>query len=97
MCIHCESSPEKIVEYGKIFGYPDCCIREFILDSSMINNLGIDRRNKTQIKVAVSTHGFVPCKEHARLIRKKKTTPEDLVRDRRNNEESSKLNKIADH
>jgi hypothetical protein len=97
MCIYCEADPEKMKEYGKIFGYPECCIKEFIHDTSIMKITGKDPRNKTQIKVGILTHGFVPCKEHARLIKRKKITPEDLVRDTRNHQESSRLNKIADH
>jgi hypothetical protein len=95
MCILCETNPVKVREYGIIFGYPECCIEEYIRDTDVLEKTGKDPRNKVQIKIAKEKHGFVPCKKHAKMIRKNLTTAENLVAETRNHEKSSELNKLA--
>jgi hypothetical protein len=95
MCILCNASQEQQKEYGVAFGYPDCCINEYINDSARMMRTKIDPRNRKQIKIAREKYGFVPCKYHAMLIHQGKTTAEELVANRRNAEQSSELNKLA--
>lgn len=96
MCILCEATADEMAEYGKIFGYPECCISEYVKDTIYMNKTGIDVRNEAQIKIARETHGFVPCKKHAKLIKKGKVSLEDLVGKNRDHEKSKKLNKMAE-
>lgn len=96
MCIFCNDDPDKIREYGKAFGYPDCCIEEFIKDINILHSTDVDVRNEDQKDIARNTYGFVPCKMHTEMIINKAVTPEDLVRDRRNAEKSAELNRIAE-
>ena len=95
MCILCEIGPEKVREHGRIFGYPECCIEEFIKDSEIMHSTGKDVRNKTQIRIAKEKYGFVPCKKHAKMIKKGLVTAEDLVAPTRDHNKSSELNKLA--
>jgi len=94
MCIFCDTNPDKVRKYGKIFGYPECCIEEFISDMEInrLSNDDSDVRNEEQIEIARSTWGFVPCKMHTQMIMEGKTTPEHLVRKTRNAKKAAKLN-----
>ena len=56
---------------GKFYGYPDCCIINFI------NKI----RTKEQIKASRYT-GFMPCVKHAKEILAKKIKLEDLIQNR---------------
>lgn len=94
MCILCEDTNDKIREYGKIFGYPDCCIEEFITDKEHFDKTGIDNRNHEQIAIANLTAGFVPCKKHAEEI--SNGLPVDKVIINRNVKESKRLNLLSD-
>lgn len=95
MCMFCEATNDQIKEYGEIFGYPDCCIQEFISDTNLMDETGVDVRNDMQITIAINTHGFVPCKMHAEMIEYGEITAEDLVSKRRNIKKSNKLNRMA--
>ena len=53
---------------GKFYGFPDCCISDFI------NKI----RTKEQIKASRSS-GFMPCVKHAEEILAKKIKLEDLI------------------
>jgi hypothetical protein len=96
MCIFCNATEEQQKEYGIAFGYPDCCINEFISDSARMTKTGIDPRNRKQIKIAREKYGFVPCKHHTMLISQGKCTAEELVTNRRNHQKSAELNKLAE-
>ena len=95
MCIFCDSTPSKVREYGRIFGYPECCIEEFISDQEILHTTGEDVRNEDQKDVARSTSGFVPCKMHTQMIVSGQTTPELLVAPTRDAKKVKKLNKKA--
>lgn len=95
MCKLCKATDDEIREMGRIFGYPDCCIEEFISDGKIMNKKKKDVRNGAQIAIARDTDGFVPCKMHAKMIFRGETTPEDLVVERRDIKKAKKLNKIA--
>ena len=92
MCTLCNATEEQQIEYGIAFGYPDCCINEYINDSARMKRTSVDPRNRKQIKIAREKYGFVPCKHHAMLIHQGKTTAEELVTNRRNAERSKELN-----
>ena len=56
---------------GKFYGYPDCCISDFI------NKIKTDKQKKA------SRHsGFIPCLKHAEEILAKKIKLEDLIQNR---------------
>jgi hypothetical protein len=95
MCIFCNATIKEIKEYGLIFGYPVCCIDEFIQDTVHMRKTGKDNRTATQKKIGLEKHGFVPCKKHAKMIKKGLITAEDLVEPNRNHEKSKELNIIA--
>ena len=95
MCIFCDSTPSKVREYGRIFGYPECCIDEFINDQDIRQKTGEDVRNEDQKDVARRTMGFVPCKMHTQMIVAGTITPEELVAPTRNAKKVKKLNKKA--
>lgn len=95
MCNLCNISAEEVRKRGIIFGYPDCCIEEFIRDTEWMEHSDIDVRNEAQISIAKQTAGFVPCKMHTEMILNGQTTPEDLVVKRRNIKKAKKLNRIA--
>jgi hypothetical protein len=62
---------------GKFYGYPDCCINQFI---NKITNY--EKHTKDQIKVS-KYKGFIPCKYHTKLILDGKMILEDLINDRK--------------
>lgn len=63
-----------IVRLGVHFGYPMCCIREF-LDN---------HEAEFAIRERASAYtGFIPCVAHARQIVRKEITLESLIQDRR--------------
>jgi hypothetical protein len=64
---------EHILYNGLYFGYPQCCIDNFIHTYQRIKS-----RTDAQEKVHLST-GFVPCHEHALLILDGRTTLEALI------------------
>ena len=96
MCIFCRATEEQIIEYGKAFGYPSCCIEEFVRDTDILHATGKDIRNEWQKEIARSTYGFVPCKKHAAMIAHGKITAEDIVSVTRDEKRANELNAIAD-
>ncbi len=95
MCRLCEATDDEVRDIGRIFGYPECCIEEFISDNETISIKNEDVRNEAQITIARDTGGFVPCKMHAKMIFLGEITPEELVVERRDIKKSKKLNKLA--
>jgi hypothetical protein len=79
MCVNCENTPEKKIKLGRLFGYPQCCIDEFIYDSEKMKDTNIDVRIPEQIKIAKITGGFVPCKKHALAISSGEVTLESII------------------
>lgn len=77
---------EENLPYGKKLGYPDCCIREFCLQSPYVLKLtnrtqsDIDRYHASLINDVFS--GFIPCKKHAKQILAGKITLASLIKDR---------------
>jgi hypothetical protein len=65
MCKLCDETPAKKRKIGKMFGYPECCIDEFISDTEEFKKTKIDNRTPEQKSIALYTGGFVPCKNHA--------------------------------
>ena len=96
MCIFCDADEHQTRDYGRAFGYPDCCIEEFIQDLKIMDESGVDVRNNDQIDIARRTMGFVPCKNHTEMIINGHTTPEDLVITKRNIEKSKELNRLVE-
>ena len=65
---------------GTYYGYPKCCTKEFYSDIKIGLNF-VNKRNRMKwIKVA--KNGFIPCKKHARLIKKKEIKIESLIKNR---------------
>ena len=66
---------------GTYYGYPDCCIQEFITNS---NTMATRQKTKQkEVKRRVSKHsGFMPCYYHSCKILKNELKLEDLIRNR---------------
>lgn len=57
--------------FGRVFGYPECCIESFKnLDHKKGKSLGADGWNKAWDKGPWVGTGFVPCKKHLREANK---------------------------
>jgi len=64
---------------GEYFGYPKCCIRQFMEVYNIPAN-----KTKYAICYTVSTNtGFIPCMEHAKQIMCKEIKLADLINDRK--------------
>jgi len=62
---------------GKFYGYPECCINQFIYN---IKN----KKKHTKDQIRVSKYkGFIPCEFHTKLILEGKMKLEDLINDRK--------------
>lgn len=73
------SNPEKDNEYwratGKFFGYPKCCIEEFLVNASQMIR-------PTGVRLEAAFEGFVPCEKHSREIIAGTITHMELIKDR---------------
>ncbi len=72
---------DPLLKHGLYFGYPSCCITDFIFNSQRFY------RNKRTIysKLAankVGQFGFMPCKEHCILILENKINIDSLIKNR---------------
>lgn len=65
--------------FGKQFGYPECCRRDFIY--RVIEAEQYVYASRIQKKVTNGT-GFIPCKRCSWLILSKQCTIDDLIVDR---------------
>jgi hypothetical protein len=65
---------------GIYYGYPKCCIKEFLSDVT-IGIMFVNKRNRRK-RTKVAKNGFVPCKKHARLINRKEIKIESLIKNR---------------
>ena len=63
---------EKWREYGKFFGYPQCCIDSFC----KTRHISYEQRQ------VHNNNGFVPCHKCALKILNKEITIEELIKDR---------------
>jgi hypothetical protein len=63
------------IEMGKHFGYPECCINQFI------ETYGAMEASEER-KIASSFTGFIPCDIHAKEILDGKTTLSNLITNR---------------
>jgi hypothetical protein len=64
----------KLVLFGKFFGYPECCTKYFLDTRS--------RHSREEIVNKNSKNGFVVCPDHARQIEEGKTKIKDLIQNR---------------
>ncbi len=79
VCItqHCQKrSDNAFNKKGRYFGYPPCCIDQFIINHT--NGIRVGSANEK----AANGHGFIPCDAHALQIIKKQIKLEDLIHDR---------------
>ena len=67
-------------DIGVYFGYPKCCIKEFYSDLE-IGIMFVNKRNRMK-RTKFAKNGFIPCKKHARLIKRKEITIESLIKNR---------------
>lgn len=67
------------IKYGKRFGYPECCIRAFIVRN--IDDDNIILPNRIQKRVA-NGKGFIPCSYCAWKVLSRQCKLEDLIKDR---------------
>jgi hypothetical protein len=64
----------RVVYWGKHYGYPQCCIKSFLSNNEKTTN---------QKKCLDDNKRFVPCSFHADLIVSGKKTVEQLIRKRK--------------
>ena len=65
-------STEHLVYYGKYFGYPECCIQDFI-------QFYLKEKLRTDEQEKVKCFGFIPCHQHALDILTGKITLEAII------------------
>lgn len=72
--------------FGKLLGYPDCCIIAFCNQTPMyLKKYGTTYSDKMRLKASYINgkySGFIPCEYHARLINNKWITLESLIKNR---------------
>ena len=61
---------------GRYFGYPQCCIDQFITNFEKRVRIGAANKN------AANGHGFIPCNVHSLQIINKQIKIEDLIHNR---------------
>ena len=54
---------------GIYYGYPKCCIKEFLSDCDF-GIMFLNKRNRRK-RTKFAKNGFVPCRKHAILINRK--------------------------
>jgi hypothetical protein len=66
--------------YGRYYGYPVCCIKEFTVYMSMnrINQQKYKKETELNVKVSRNT-GFIPCNYHTNKILIGEMKLEDLI------------------
>lgn len=71
-------------EKGKIYGYPECCIKEFVIRAyhNNKNPSNIIRVKRIPGQVSNGT-GFIPCSYCSWKILTKKCRLEDLIKNRK--------------
>lgn len=70
MCQNCDTGDgfDGFRKYGHFFGYPECCIKQFVKDVKQIMSGKKDPRTETQSELATLMNGYVPCPECAEKI-----------------------------
>lgn len=81
MCQFCVDDRTKMREYGRQFGYPKCCIEEFVRDADTINTSGKDPRSMVQAAIGNET-GYIPCKACAVKLALGEKELKDLINNR---------------
>lgn len=84
MCSKCEIGKKKgtFETLGRSFGYPQCCIDEFIKHVAIIVLQDIDPRTDEQNFIGTYTHGFIPCAACTEKVVTGQITLNSLIRDR---------------
>lgn len=71
---------------GRLFGYPECCIRAFGNDPPEVMQRTMPTKEHLQRYAAACINGkftgFIPCYEHAKQILSGKITLESLINNR---------------
>lgn len=71
------------IESGNNYGYPQCCIDEFVAcPPSKIEKLKVQDSDRLRVKMSFVNGfytGFIPCYKHAMMIKKGEVTLEGLV------------------
>lgn len=82
---------KSLLNTGLYYGYPECCIKEFIEDHPLdflrkykdIDSEKIRRQQELELKRKVSKgSGFIPCFHHAKQIEAGEIKLEELIRNR---------------
>ena len=64
MCEKCTQGIEKAIEYGKAYGYPDCCIADWISRRHFVENkiegygMTVNQWNYVN---AINDYSYIPC------------------------------------
>lgn len=66
----------KLLQNGRKYQYPSCCIYEFIRTI----DVGLNNKSKEQIQASRLKKGFVPCKNHSLLLLKGVITINQLIK-----------------
>lgn len=85
MCKQCEKagmSSDIMKKQGKAFGYPKCCIEQFISDVEQLHTDGEDSRIPARKIIGALTEGFVPCTTHAMKLMTGEIRLEELIKKR---------------
>ena len=73
-------SGNNIEDSGIYYGYPKCCIKEFLSDCD-VGIMFLNKRNRRK-RTKFAKNGFVPCRKHAILINRKEIKIESLIKNR---------------
>ena len=65
---------EILINYGKLYGYPDCCIEYF---HKNFNNYSEDQKKVSE------GNGFIPCPFHTSMILQGTIKISDLIQNRK--------------
>jgi|688.fasta_scaffold769583_2 hypothetical protein len=75
----CEKMRETWTKHGKTFGYPECCIKDFITR----NKVCFNSPSRVQTRVGDGTR-FIPCSYCSWKVMSRQCKLEDLIKDRKN-------------
>jgi len=71
------------LESGNKYGYPKCCIDEFVaITPSMMQKMKPTKTHLLRVEMSMVNgkySGFFPCENHAKMIKEKKITLGDLI------------------
>jgi hypothetical protein len=70
-------SSDHMVQNGHFYGYPECCIQEFV--EPFQKGKSGKWWDRSQVQIDARKHGFIPCKAHAEEILQGRIRIEQLI------------------